>query len=174
MRNKIIIILEAVLITICFSTPILLVYLNDEVLSSISSYAYSKNNLYYYILLSFCSFSYIINAILFKNKTDYVLSILLIGVILTPYKEYQLSHNIIAFTFFTLNCYNLAYNVRTYKKFNRIICIIATIILLSSVLFDKYIFYAETICIFLINGFYLVNKIRNNFFQKSNNKNNTK
>ncbi len=163
MKNKIIIVLECILTIICLSTPFILIFINDEIRDSISSYAYSKYNSYYYILLSFCVISFIINGVLFKNKTDYILSLLLIGIILTPHKEYQILHNIIAFLFFIINCFNLVYNVKTYKFLNKILCIIATIILLTTILLDKYIFFGETICIFLINGLYLFNKIRNNF-----------
>lgn len=93
--------LEVILAVLLLFLPLILIVVNGEVRSSISNYAYSKNNLLFAGLLGVASALFAYNATINREKWyNYVLGVSILGVAVTPHLDYPVLHYSFAGLFF--------------------------------------------------------------------------
>lgn len=93
--------LEVILALLLLFLPLILILANGEVRSSISNYAYSKNNLVFGVLLAIAAALFVYNGTINREKWyNIVLGFSLLGIALTPHLEYPVLHYSFAAIFF--------------------------------------------------------------------------
>jgi len=154
--------IELLLSIMFFSTPILLFFSNDNILNSISDYAYSDIWYIYLILLSICGLLYIIDGVIYKfRRYNIILGICLLCVVIFPSMEWRLSHNTFAILFFLGNSFVVTYYssiVSMGFKF-----LVSSIIVLTLLLFFLDVinlFLTESIGLFIVSFFMFMRFLR--------------
>lgn len=89
-----------------FFIPLILIIVNQEVRTSISNYAYSQYNYWFFSLISLSGFLFVVNGWLDEaRRYNIILGLALIGVALTPHKDFPVTHYIFASGFFLGSIY---------------------------------------------------------------------
>lgn len=112
---------ELFLAIILLLTPILLPLTSDEdLLESISAYAYAINSNLYSVLLVMIGYLIMVDGTSNKlRRYNILLGIFLIGVILFPVLEWRWTHDIFAMLFFIGNVYVIGYYSKALTKFGK-------------------------------------------------------
>lgn len=102
--------------------PLILIIVNKEVRPSISDYAYSSHNYLFFSLISISGFLFIVNGWLDPfRRYNIILGLSLIGVALTPHKDYPIIHYLCAGSFFLGSVYVIIYFSSSNQRFYKII-----------------------------------------------------
>ena len=93
--------LEVFLALFLVLMPLFLIILTGEVRTSISDYAYSSHANYFVVLLSLASMLFIYNGwVKCRHWYNIILGLSLLGVAVTPHKEFEVTHYLCASIFF--------------------------------------------------------------------------
>lgn len=96
--------LDIILAALLLFIPLILILVTGEVRTSISDYAYSQYSYLFASLLTLAGTMFIFNGSAYITKWYHIVSgVALIGVVLTPHKEYVILHYVFAGIFFMGN-----------------------------------------------------------------------
>ena len=140
--------LDIILSVLLLFVPLILIVLNGEVRTSISDYAYSKYNYVFVMLLTIAGMMFIFNGSSYKEKWyNIVLGLSLMGVAITPHKDFSTLHYIFASMFFLGSVATMViYSSSKQRWFKMIAGFIVILVLLIHFIFKSYtLFYAEWI-----------------------------
>lgn len=142
-----------------FFIPLILIIVNQEVRPSISNYAYSHYNYWFFSLISLSGFLFVVNGWLDKaRRYNILLGFALIGVALTPHKDLPVTHYICAGGFFLGSVYVMIAFSSAKQRFYKIIAgiVIVTALLLSIITKEISLFIAEWIGMIPISIHYVL------------------
>jgi len=142
-----------------FFIPLILIIVNQEVRQSISNYAYSQYNYWFYCLISLSGFLFVVNGWLDASRRyNIILGVSLIGVALTPHKNFPITHYLCAATFFLGSVYVMITFSSAKQRFYKIIAgiVIVTALCFSLVTKSISLFIAEWIGMLPISIHYVL------------------
>lgn len=138
--------------------PLILVGFDDwNVRSSISNYAYMEHNQVYYFLLIIGSTMFAYNGALWRKNYQMLLGATLLGVALTPHKDYIVSHAVFAGLFFIGSIFVMIYHSSKEQRIYKVyVGVFITAAMLLHFVANAYsLFYAEWLGIVPIAVHYL-------------------
>lgn len=142
-----------------FFIPLILIIVNQEVRTSISDYAYSHYSYWFFSLISLSGFLFVVNGWLDEaRRYNIILGLALIGVALTPHKDFPITHYICAGTFFLGSVYVMIAFSSAKQRFYKIIAgaIIIVVLLFSLITKSISLFVAEWIGMLPISIHYVL------------------
>lgn len=138
--------LDIILSTLLLFVPLILILVNGEIRTSISDYAYSRYNYIYVMLLTIAGMMFIFNGSSYKDKWyNILLGLSLIGVAITPHRDFSVLHYIMAILFFSGSIFTMVW-YSSYKQrwFKLLAGFIIVMVMSFHFVFNMYsLFYAE-------------------------------
>ena len=138
--------LDVILSTLLLFVPLILILVNGEVRPSISDYAYSRYNYIYVMLLTIAGMMFIFNGSSYKDKWyNVLLGLSLIGVAITPHKDFSILHYIMATLFFAGSIFTMVWYSSVKQRWFKIVAgVLIIMFMLLHFTFKTYsLFYAE-------------------------------
>ena len=145
-------------VLLLITMPLILIAFDDwNVRTSISNYVYMKHNQVYYFLLIIGSTMFAYNGALWRKNYQILLGATLLGVALTPHKEYVILHSISAGLFFLGSIFVMIYYSSKKQRIYKIyVGLFITVVMLLHFILKAYsLFYAEWLGILPIAIHYL-------------------
>lgn len=140
--------LDVILSVLLLFVPLILIILNREIRTSISDYAYSKYNYVFVMLLTVAGMMFIFNGSSYKEKWyNIILGLSLIGVAITPHKDFSILHYIFASIFFIGSVFTMVWYSSQKQRWFKIIAgnIVLSALLIHFIFKSYTLFYAEWI-----------------------------